>query len=225
MKNAYAQDDITPLAAWEKSLLGLKLPKFALRKLRRYSEKKYGPRNDLTRALTEAQSGIKVGKYSYGFEPLCFKGARVAEIGAFTSIATNVHASLGNHPTDRASTHPFFYLKDFGFRSDSKPEIAVKNEKIIIGHDVWIGRDVTLMTGITIGHGAIIAAGAVVTKDVPPYAVVGGVPAKLIRYRFDDDTIQKLLQSQWWAWDDEKLRRNVDRFLDVKTLISDTLAA
>ena len=216
MAYKYAQDDILLKSDWEKLILKAALPKLLLRKIRKFSGKKYGGRNDLWRAFTEKLTGIHVGKYTYGFDPLCFKGARLTEIGAFTSIATNVNISLGNHPTDRVSTHPFFYLKEFGFRDTSMPEVAPKNKKTTIGHDVWIGRDATLMTNVTIGTGAVVAAGAVVINDVPPYAIVGGVPAKIIRYRFDEKTIEKLLEIQWWAWPDEELRKNIDVFLDAE---------
>lgn len=214
----YAEDDILRLAPWEKRLLGLPLPRFAVRWLRRFSRTKYGERDDLMRAFVYRTIGIRIGKYSYGFEQFCNKGSMVAEIGAFTSMAANVNYSLGNHPLDRVSTHPFFYLKKFGLISADREEVIAgvpKNGKITIGHDVWIGRDVTLLTGVTVGHGAVIAAGAVVTKDVPPYAIVGGVPAKLIRYRFDEATIQKLLQLAWWAWPDDKLRERAGDFFDV----------
>ncbi len=214
----YGQDDILLRAAWERYLSCLQnIPKFVWRKIRKLSRQKYGARDDLMRLCIKNTTGISVGKYTYGYEPLCFKGAPLINIGAFTSIATNVNISLGNHPTDRVSTHPFFYLKEFGFRDDSRMEVAPKGGPVTIGHDVWIGRDVTILTGITIGHGAVIAAGAVVVKDVPPYAIVGGVPGKLIRYRFDEPTIEKLLESAWWTWPDDKIRKNLSKFFDAKS--------
>lgn len=210
----YALDDLGLRSAWERKLLGINFSKFMLRKIRRISRLRYGKRNDLMRAVIKSTTGIHVGKYSYGFEHLCFKGSPLAAIGAFTSVAENVNISKGNHPVDRVSTHPFFFLGSFGFRQDSLPDTAPRNGPIIIGHDVWIGRDVTVLTDVTIGHGAVIAAGAVVTKDVPPYAIVGGVPAKIIRYRFDEATIARLMGSAWWTWTDDKLRTNIDSFFD-----------
>jgi acetyltransferase-like isoleucine patch superfamily enzyme len=217
MALTYAEDDIRPLSAWENRLLGMKLPAFLQRRLRRHSRKKYRERDDLMRALVLKTTGIRVGKYTYSYEQLCHKGSMVAEIGAFTSMAANINYSLGNHPLDRVSTHPFFYLKKFGLVGADRDDIIAsvpKNGKITIGHDVWIGRDVTLLTGITIGTGAVIAAGAVVTKDVPPYAIVGGVPAKIIRYRFDEPTIARLLASAWWTWSDAELAARAIEFAD-----------
>lgn len=209
-----APDDLPPPPVWESKLALWRLPRFIERRVIRFARAKYGRRDDFMRFRVWARFGIPVGKYSYGYEPLCFKGSTLAQIGAFTSIADGVTISLGNHPTHLVSTHPAFYLSEFGLSAKNTPDIAAKNEKIIIGHDVWIGRDVTLLTGVTIGTGAVIAAGAVVTKDVPPYAIVGGVPARVIRYRFDEETIQRLLESRWWSWTDDKLRARIADFLN-----------
>ena len=84
--------------------------------------------------------------------------------------------------------------------------------KVEIGHDVWIGTNVTILPSVKIGNGAIIAAGAVVTKDIPDYAIVGGVPAKVLKYRFSDDEIKRLNQSKWWEWPDEKIKRHINKF-------------
>jgi acetyltransferase-like isoleucine patch superfamily enzyme len=213
----YAEDDLHPLKWWEEKLLSIPLPNLLVRALRRYSRIRDGWRNDLYRAYLLKTTGIRVGKYTYGFVPLCDKDSTVAEVGAFTSIATNVNYSAGNHPLTCVSTHPFFFFKEVGFIEDSIPELMPKRDKITIGHDVWIGRDATILTGVTIGIGAVVAAGAVVTKDVTPYAIVGGVPARVIRMRFDQAKIEKLLQSAWWTWNDEKLRSRIYDFVDPET--------
>lgn len=212
----YAPDDLALRAPWEHWLAARGKGKFLQRKIRRLSRLRYGRRSDLQRAALLATTGIHVGKYTYGFEDICFKASPVVQIGAFTSIAENVNVSKGNHPIDTVSTHNFFYLKSFGFVDDMRADPARGNAPISIGHDVWIGRDVTILTGVTIGTGAIIAAGAVVAKDVPPYAIVGGVPARLIRHRFDEETIARLLASRWWSWPDETLKANLGRFYDSK---------
>ena len=87
--------------------------------------------------------------------------------------------------------------------------VAVSLKNIVIGNDVWIGYEALILAGVTVGDGAIIAAHAVVTKDVPPYTIVGGVPAKPIRKRFDDDTIAALEKLRWWDWDEERIRENL----------------
>lgn len=124
-------------------------------------------------------------------------------IGRFCSIAPKVVIGLGVHPTSNVSTHPFFFASKNGFSIPDgigKPR-DLKDPKYlgpIIGHDVWIGTNVVINKGVRIGHGAVIAAGAVVTKDVAPYSIVGGCPARHIRYRFDSETVARLLESQWW---------------------------
>ncbi len=126
-----------------------------------------------------------------------------ASIGKFCSIGSEVCIGLGGHPISNFSTSPIFY------RQNNILEIKLVNEDlefkeyepIEIGHDVWIGTRAIILDGVIIGTGAIIAANAVVTKDVPPYAIVGGSPANLIRYRFDESKIQSLLNSEWWELD------------------------
>ena len=125
-------------------------------------------------------------------------------IGKFCSIANDVKIGTTQHPTGWLSTHLFQYGHPNIFQPlpEYQPlTFACSSLPCVIGNDVWIGTNAIIMDGIHIGDGAIVAAGAIVTKDVPPYAIVGGVPARLIRYRFDDKTIERLLKVRWWDRD------------------------
>jgi acetyltransferase-like isoleucine patch superfamily enzyme len=144
-------------------------------------------------------------------------------IGKFTCIGPNVKIGLGEHPTNTfVSIHPVFYSnsKQIGFSFVNKNYFKEFNETII-GHDVWIGSNVVVKGGVNIGHGAIIASGAVVTKDVLPYMIVGGVPAKVIKTRFQNEIIKDLLNLEWWNKDLEWLRENSNKFHNVKNFFND----
>jgi virginiamycin A acetyltransferase len=182
------------------------------------------------------QANIEVGEFTYYDDPLgpegfverCvqhhydFMGDRLV-IGKFCAIATGAAFIMNgaNHAMTGFSTYPFNIFgqgweKGFdwatiqaGFKGDT-----------VVGNDVWIGQEATIMPGVTIGDGAIIAAKSVVTADVPPYAIVGGNPAKLIRRRFGDDVIAELLAIRWWDWSVDRITRNLDaiRGADMEAL-------
>lgn len=139
-------------------------------------------------------------------------------IGRFCSIGSGaVFVKAGNqgHRADWHSTYPFHYMSFFS----EAPDGYLPKGDTVVGNDVWIGSEAMVLPGVHIGHGAIIAARAVVTRDVPPYTIVGGNPAKVIRERFSSQKIAELLAMAWWDWDDEKIREN------LSMLCSENLAA
>lgn len=152
------------------------------------------------------------------------------KIGRFCSIASNCHIGLGSHAFNMTSTSPLFYnahsLLPHNFLSDSIPieehTIGDTNYKVIIGNDVWLGYNVCVKEGITIGDGAIIGAKSLVTKDIPPYSIAVGIPARVIKYRFSQEQIAKLLEIKWWDRDLEWIKENIHTFSNVDTFIAQT---
>lgn len=180
-------------------------------------------------------AGSVLGKYNVIFENTSLvdsvindhsfvqKNSRIfrADIGKFCSIASKVSIGPGSHPTDMVSSHPAFYSATQPLaRTFAAADEYVPFKRVTIGNDVWIGESALIMDGVKIGDGAVIGAGAVVTADVAPYAIVGGVPAKLIRYRFDEETRRGLLALCWWDKPEGWLKEHQSLFTDPKKLLS-----
>lgn len=147
-----------------------------------------------------------------------------ADIGRYCSIASEVCTIHGRHPTTHwVSTSPVFFSPDCqcGITYTSKRLYDEASPKTQIGNDVWIGARVTILSGVSIGDGAVIAAGAVVTKNVEPYTIVGGVPAKPIRKRFSDEQIEALLKLKWWDKDEAWIKDHAAKFSHVDELIQE----
>jgi len=161
---------------------------------------------------------VKVGRYSYMGKNTSAANAR---IGAFCSIASYCAIGGGAHPLDMISTSPVFcegrnvFGRHFG-------NISVEiNKPVVIGNDVWIGEGVFIADGLTIGDGAVIGAHSVVTHDVPTYAVVAGAPARILRFRFSEEEIKKLLDIKWWDWPEEKLALRGNQFVSLDKLLGE----
>jgi acetyltransferase-like isoleucine patch superfamily enzyme len=176
--------------------------------------------------IVVTQSNIKtnvvIGSDSYIYmskiDSYTYTGRNVSimntTIGKFCSIARNVSIGTGDHPINFISTSPVFYSTNnpFGINlvdCDKYEELSA----VTIGNDVWIGVNAVIKNGISIGNGAIIGANAVVTKNVPPYAIVVGIPAKIMKYRFDVQKINEIEASNWWDWDIAKIKQEIDEFI------------
>lgn len=177
--------------------------------------------------LIEANSIISnsnIGFASYIGASCAFDKVR---IGRYCAIGSNVKVISATHPTRQwVSIHPAFYStrKQAGFsyvNQNKFIEFKMVDEKYttIIGNDVWIGDNVEILGGVKISDGAIVGSGAVVTKDIPPYAIVGGIPAKIIRYRFDENQIGRLLDLKWWNKEEKWIIDHKDLFVDINVFL------
>lgn len=168
----------------------------------------------------------EIGRYSYG--PICCNHTWIKSIGSFCSFAVGVDV-VTNHEFRYVTTHPIIYAGknvegyEYPFELDKsnnyympgiepKSEFVKKQRRATIGNDVWLGRNVIVTNSANIGNGVIAAAGAVITKDVPDYAVVAGIPARIIRYRYTPEQIEVLNKIAWWDWTDDEIRERFDDF-------------
>ncbi|MBN8987615.1 MAG: acetyltransferase [Rhizobiales bacterium] len=154
----------------------------------------------------------ELGDYSY-LGPGCMVAD--ARIGRFCAIAAQVRIGAPNHPLDRPSQHRFTYCPEYysaGAQRDHTFFRDRRADRVVIGNDVWIGHAVIVVPGVTVGDGAVLAAGAVVTRDVAPYTIVGGVPAKRIRERFSRDIAAQLARIAWWNWPAETIFQRLPEF-------------
>jgi acetyltransferase-like isoleucine patch superfamily enzyme len=164
----------------------------------------------------EVCGNVTIGDYSYIVGPNTY--VEEAVIGKFCSIARNVIVGPYNHDYHWVSTHPFVYSTFYGFLKHDQP--GVQKSAPVIGNDVWIGMNSIILRGVRIGDGAVIAAGSVVTRDVESYSVVGGVPARHIKYRFPGQARNALLRVKWWDWNDDRLEEALPFFHDMDEFLA-----
>lgn len=234
MKNVYPENDFIVVA-----LRGLDVQVCTLIESFGYAKKDYYylVAGEIINKEDIIYKNCKIGRYTYGYEGLLESYPMAESIGRFCSINPtakiwNNHA-LGCITTHPLLDHPYFYsweksikrenlLNEFGCYTKNHEYENSKirdNRPVVIGNDVWIGANVIILPGINIGDGAIIAAGAVVTKDVDNYAIVGGVPAHLLKYRFSKDVIDKLLRIKWWEWNIEEIESNIELFYQPELFV------
>lgn len=163
-------------------------------------------------AANASLSETTMGDYSYAMQGTI---AWCAEIGKFVNIAAYTRINATNHPTWRATLHHFTYRSAaYGLADEDDEEFFAwrRSNRVTIGHDVWLGHGAIILPGVSVGTGAVVGAGAVVSKDVAPYTIVAGVPARPIRRRVDEETAERLLELAWWDWSHDQLRAALPDF-------------
>lgn len=166
---------------------------------------------------TEVGHGTRIAHSSLGAYSYCDRFCDIAnaEIGKFANIASYVRVGATDHPLDRASLHHFMY-RSADYWEDAAPDADWfahrQSRRTVIGHDSWIGHNAQIKPDVTIGHGAVIASGAIVTRDVPPYMIVSGIPAAPLRPRLPEEQAQALIALGWWDWEHDALRSALEDF-------------
>ena len=176
-----------------------------------------GPWTDIGPLTVVEESRFLDYSYTYADVMIIY-----SEVGKFCSIASHARINPGTHPMGRVSQHHFTYRRvQYGFAGpDDEAFFDWRREnKCIIGHDVWIGHGATILPGVSVGTGAVVGAGAVVSRDVAPYEIVAGVPARPVRKRFPEQAIEKLLAIAWWDWDRATLEARFQDFLTLETFL------
>lgn len=190
-----------------------KCPKF----INKLSVKIYGGKDNLKRFWVHKFNDVEIGRYTYGYE--CLELRSLKSIGSFCSIASG-STIVSNHRMDWVTTSPILdnpYYK-FCAREIGYEYFSLEDRKVTIGNDVWIGTNCIIFEGVKIGDGAVIAAGSIVRKDVPPYAVVGGID-RLLKFRIKEEMINQMLEIKWWDWDDNVIKENLDWFYSPEDFV------
>ena len=156
-----------------------------------------------------SQGFVTTGEHTITSGTVSFKGREDIRIGRYSALGEHVFIVGSNHDYELPANQSRFYRETFDFDNRRRVEGKVK---VVIGNDVYVGDNSTLLPGVEIGDGAFIGAGSIVTRDIPPYAVAVGIPARLIKHRFREDIISLLLELKWWDWPEEKIKRNREFF-------------
>ena len=172
---------------------------------------------------SKVESGSNIFRTNFGKHSYCGYNCEIidAEIGSFCSIANNVVIGGAAHPVEWISTSPVFYRGRDSVITKFADHQWIKSIQTHIGSDVWIGEKAIVKRGIRIGTGAVVGMGTVATKDIPPYAIVAGCPGRILKMRFDESTIERLLASEWRTFDDSKLRKHAIHFNNPARFLED----
>ena len=174
---------------------------------------------------SKVESGSQIVRSEFGRYSFCGYDCQIINctVGAFTSISNNVVIGGASHPMDWVSMSPVFYKGRDSVKKKFSNNIRKSDLRTIVGNDVWIGESVLIKQGIKIGDGAVIGMGSIVTKDVEPYCVVAGNPAKVLKKRFNENIVELLISIKWWNFDDDKISRYAEFITDPNLFISEVI--